>query len=369
VDKPFLNLQSKATICIVQVMGSYTSKPLSYFITPKQLEAKWFPEFVERLSATPVSSKKVLVITGTTSGTGLILARTCAAKQLVHAIVMLNRPSTRATKAENDIKACIPPGAECHVITIPCDLQSFASVREAANIIKSKYESIDVLINNAGVLALDDMATTDGYDVQMQTNHLSHFLLTKELYPLLKRAADQHGESRIVQHASTARHFAKFPEARYYEKPNEANCLGGNVKSQFFSSGSWVRYSQTKLANMIFAAALRDKCSGNVKSVACAPGLALTNMLDPTIANVGTIELLYMRLLAQSGEDGTMPLLTAAFGQDVENGDFYEPSGNGARTGLPRKFSLDEGNNKGPEWHTLLWKKSEEAIGEAFHLA
>ena len=65
---------------------------------------------------------------------------------------------------------------------------------------------IDVLCNNAGVMAMKDIATSDGYDVQMQVNHLSHFLLTKELLPLIKLAAESKGEARIVNHTSVARY-------------------------------------------------------------------------------------------------------------------------------------------------------------------
>ena len=134
-------------------------------------------------------------------GTGQIIAQTSVDKGAA-TVLLLNRPSDRATKAEADLRKSIPEGSKTNVESIPCDLQDFESVKQAASLIKSKYEAIDVLCNNAGVMALEDVATKDGYDVQMQTNHLSHFLLTKELYPLLKKARDLRGEARVVHHSS-----------------------------------------------------------------------------------------------------------------------------------------------------------------------
>lgn len=99
---------------------------------------------------------------------------------------MLNRSSERATKAEAQLRAEVP-GAE--LTAINCDLQNFDSVRQAAAALNAKFaaQGIDVLCNNAGVMALEDKATNDGYDLQMQTNHLSHFLLTREVFPLLEK--------------------------------------------------------------------------------------------------------------------------------------------------------------------------------------
>ena len=117
---------------------------------------------------------KVVVITGTTSGTGYICAREVAKKGAK--VVLLNRKSARS---EESLKKLQSEAPEAEFESIECDLQSIASVEDAIAWIKSKYEVVDVLVNNAGVMALEDRATEDGYDVQMQTNVLTHFLLTK----------------------------------------------------------------------------------------------------------------------------------------------------------------------------------------------
>ena len=128
-------------------------------------------------------TNKVAVITGTTSGTGFVCAREIA--KLGGTVLLLNRESERSAASFKFLKKEVPEGK---LFTITCDLQVFESVRNAIAKIKSTYDVIDVLCNNAGVMALEDLATKDGYDIQMQTNCLSHFLLTKELFPLLKKS-------------------------------------------------------------------------------------------------------------------------------------------------------------------------------------
>lgn len=176
-----------------------------------------------------------MAITGCTSGTGLVAAKVIVRKGCASNVLLLNRPSERATKAEVEIKAELKDGQKTTVETIPCDLQDFDSVKEAANIIKSKHKSLDVLINNAGIMAMEDKATKDGYDVQMQTNHLSHFLLTKELFPLLSKSP----AARVVNHSSIARH-GKPLDRKFLEK-NGGN-LGGNGGSMMLGGGKWERY-------------------------------------------------------------------------------------------------------------------------------
>ena len=117
-------------------------------------------------------------------------------------------------------------------VDVVCDLQSFDSVRVAAErVVELCPEGLDVLCNNAGVMALPDRATAEGFDVQMQTNHLSHFLLTKRLFPLLERAASLRGEARIVNHSSMARHASRRLEAKYLER--RGGDLGGDATRMF----------------------------------------------------------------------------------------------------------------------------------------
>lgn len=275
---------------------------------------------------------------------------------------MLNRPSDRATKAEEAVKAEVPIGGKTQVETVPCDLQDFASVRAAATTIKSKYRKIDVLCNNAGVMALNDYATKDGYDVQVQTNVLSHFLLTKELFPLLSAAPS----GRVVHHSSIARHGGPL-KAEYFGK-NGGN-LGGDSNWWIFGQpAKWERYHQTKLANAVITLDLasrfsaKDEC--NVIAACAAPGFAATNLQDTTQANGGGMGVLGMITLGfrQSAEDGTMPLLAACFSPETNNGDFWEPPGMGvAGEAVKKELKTDL---KNAEQQKMLWDNCEEACGE-----
>ena len=157
-----------------------------------------YPQFKATL---PSMKSKTVLITGTTSGTGKVAAHTVA--ELGAKLIVLNRKSQRSEKFFTELTSTFP---EADVHNVECDLQSFSSVRKAVVQIKELCpEGVHVLCNNAGVMALPDQATEDGFDVQMQTNHLSHFLLTCELLPLLEKAAHDSGEARIVNHSSIAR--------------------------------------------------------------------------------------------------------------------------------------------------------------------
>ena len=180
------------------------------------VRSRYFAKFKKDL---PRVDGKVFAITGTTSGTGFVAARTVA--DLGGEVLLLNRESSRATDSLARLKEAVPDGK---FVPIICDLQDFSSVREAINNIQSKYDKIYCLANNAGIMATDDEATKDGYDTQMQTNHLSHFLLAAELFPLLESEAKENGDARIVNHSSIAR--LNTPKNKLEEK-----YLGSKVAS------------------------------------------------------------------------------------------------------------------------------------------
>ena len=250
-----------------------------------KFETVWYNDFKDNL---PKVNGKVFVITGTTSGTGYVAAATAA--ELGGEVVLLNRPSERATKALAKLKENVPSGT---FVSIDCDLQDFESVRKAAAEIKQKYENSDGIYCvcwNAGIMATPDKATVDGYDEQIQTNHLSHFLLTAELYPLLEQYAAKNGDARIVNHSSGGRHMTpkKALERRYFEK-NGGN-LGGSDLGNGFSGPCFARYFQSKLANAVFTKALHQKLKAkksNIRAVCADPGMAATSLADHVIGGEG----------------------------------------------------------------------------------
>lgn len=322
--------------------------------------------YYDVVNSLPTMTGKTVAITGTTSGTGFVAAKTMA--EIGARLIVLNRASEKAENALDTIKAALP---EAEIHSIECDLQSFDSVRNAAMKVKALCpEGLDVLCNNAGVMALEDAATADGFDVQMQTNHLSHFLLTKELFPALEKAAEARGEARIVNHSSVAR-FGKKLEAKYLEK-NGGN-LGGNGSNMLLGGARWVRYQQTKLANAAFTSCLHEKlqqANPKIKAIVAHPGLATTSLQDTTVGDGGMgswFTGLFMRA-GQSQADGAIGIIKGIADPQSKSGDFIGPgAGRTAMKGPVIHFPLEDSYNN-PETRDLLWSKSCEAIGESFEI-
>jgi NAD(P)-dependent dehydrogenase (short-subunit alcohol dehydrogenase family) len=308
------------------------------------------------MESLPSMQGKVVVITGTTSGTGFVAARSAASKGAE--VILLNRKSERSEKALEELKAAVP---EATVTQLECDLMDFDSVRNATAEIKSKYNKIDVLCNNAGVMALEDKATKDGYDVQMQTNHLSHFLLTKELYPLLEKADDP----RVVNHTSISRFGSKL-QGKYLGK--NGGHLGGN-SSFLFQGARWERYHQTKLANGLFTYALKakvEKSGGKVKALLAHPGVAATNLQSTTAQDGGMGGMFtnqFMRF-SQSLEDGACGIVRGICDADAVSGDFYGPGGGKTSFSGPAVKIPPDAFLLKPDQQALLWTESEKAVGE-----
>ena len=298
---------------------------------------------------------KVVAFTGTTSGTGYVCAREMA--KLGASVILLNRASGRATASLEKLREEVPNGA---FDPITCDLQDFESVRKAVDEIKAKYAVVDVLCNNAGVMALEDRATKDGYDVQMQTNCISHFLLSKGLFPLLRNST----EARVVNHTSMARLGAPL-ESKYFGK-NGGNLGGNETDQENGRSGGprWERYHQTKLANCAFTYGLKQKLEqhniDNVKVLLAHPGLALTS-LQATSADAGGMDANSPLLAnAQSAEDGALGIIRACADEKAESGNFYGPK---EWTGFP-VLLIPEDLLLDPKNIQINWEGCEAAVGE-----
>ena len=250
---------------------------------PPEKQSVIYPQFEADQAA---QTGKVFAITGCTTGTGLAAAKLLA-KKGAKRVFMLNRPSPRAEAALAAVQAIA--AEECVVTHVDCDLTDFDAVRKAAAQVaaETKNSGLDVLCNNAGVMALKDVATRDGYDIQMQSNHLSHFLLSRELYPVLVKAVELRGEARIVNHSSFARNGPPGTKltaenCKLYLGKNGGD-LGGDGSSMICGGARWVRYAYTKLANVAFTLALHDKLGDSgVKAVCAAPGLVATQLQATT---------------------------------------------------------------------------------------
>ena len=304
--------------------------------------------------------------------------------------MLLNRESEKAKAALEKLgKDKTDAESATELIPVTCNLLSFDSVKAAAeetNAACEKLGGLNVLANNAGIMAFPDERSKDGYEVQMQTNHLSHFLLTKMLMPSFQMALESGGEVRICQHSSGARR-GKDLEAKYFEKSDPGTLGGQSLEANFY------RYHQTKLSNSTFAMALHKKLQEKgfdilkFKSVVAEPGVSSTDLgVNLKASNMSWFTRLKFKLVEwqfryftkiQSAADGALPLIEACFGEDVDSGDFFYPKE--IRTGVPYKAiskgELAEGNSKHetrtlkPENQDLVWAKSEEALGDFFEFA
>jgi NAD(P)-dependent dehydrogenase (short-subunit alcohol dehydrogenase family) len=323
--------------------------------TPPTKESVAFPKLMATL---PSASGKVVVITGTTTGTGFHAASACAIKGA--RVVLLNRSSDRATASLEKLKKAHP---KTEFTQVACDLQNFDSVRAAAAAVDKQFatEGVDVLINNAGIMAMPDKRTADGYDIQMQTNHLSHFLLTKELYPALQRAAARTGEARVVNHSSKAAHGPPLEE-KYLKKSEEGGLGGLGTAETPWGTPQFIRYHQTKLANQVFTHAFNNRAPKDckVRAFAAHPGLAATALTVTTTQGGGWDHDQAAGFMknSQSAEDGACGILTAGLGADLK-GSYYGPKtmvGDAISLDLDPVFDTKEAQE-------ILWPASVEAVG------
>lgn len=199
-------------------------------------------------------------ITGANSGLGQETARAMAACG-AH-VVMAGRDQAKLDDAVAAIHAEQP---DANLETIICDLGNLASIRACGNAARARFTAIDLLINNAGVMACPLMRTADGFEMQFGTNHLGHFALTAELLPLIEAGANTKGSGRIVNLSSRGHHFAPID----LDDPN-------------FSEREydpWISYGQSKTANILFSVGLEARLSARgIHAYAVHPGGIQTNL-------------------------------------------------------------------------------------------
>lgn len=319
-------------------------------------EPIWATEFIEAL---PSQEGKVCVITGTTTGLGKEAARVFGEKG--GTVLMLNRPSERAMKAVDYV-----PNSR----HIDCDLGSLESVKRAAEDVKSilgEKGAIDVLALNAGIMARKEMASEDGYDIQMQTNVMSQFALTEMLLQYLKRSQD----CRVVSHSSVARCFTNTRLEREYFGKSPVGLPPTWRKTE--DECAWDRYNQSKLANCAFGRAFHKRIYARrlrIKSVVCHPGLAASELWSTDkikVSDVATKFFLKLKLF-QSQLDGAMPLMHCMMAkpQKVKAGHTYSPDHRFGCKGPVKDWGIDEkyGNDRNC---LLLWQECEKFY-DRFHV-
>jgi NAD(P)-dependent dehydrogenase (short-subunit alcohol dehydrogenase family) len=281
----------------------------------------------------PDQSGRTAIVTGANSGLGLVTARELA-KRGAHVVLgCRNMEKGRAACAQVE-------GGEL----MELDLASLASVRSFAESFKNTHDGLDLLINNAGVMAPPRRLTADGFELQFGTNHLGHFALTTALLDQMEGRED----ARVVTLSSTA------------HKMGRINFDNLNGERRYFR---WNAYGQSKLANLLFALELDRRLRASkstVKSLAAHPGYASTNLqsaaaplVDRLVMKVGNA------VIAQSDEMGALPQLYAATEPGVEGGTYVGPDGPGEQRGHPTVVQPN-GRARDPESARRLWQVSEE---------
>jgi NAD(P)-dependent dehydrogenase (short-subunit alcohol dehydrogenase family) len=303
----------------------------------------WTPDAIPDLTG------KQALVTGVTSGLGentvLELARHGAQ------VVMAARSQSKLSATIDDIHRVLP---DADLVPLIVDLADLSSVRRAAEE-AAKLGPIDILINNAGVMATPYRRTADGFELQFGTNHLGHFALTGLLFPQLVSAE----AARVVTVASQAHRIVRTVPL---EDPR-------NDKRHY---RKWVAYAESKLANLLFAFELerRARAAGTkVSSMAAHPGYAATALfsglnLDGTKPD-GAIVVGATRLLGQPSEIGAQPSLMAATLPGLPGGSYIGPDGFAELRGRPTLVKASR-TARDEALARSLWQVSEEATHVSF---
>ena len=278
----------------------------------------------------PDQAGRTVVVTGANSGLGAATARALAT---AGARVVL---ACRNTAKGEAVAADLPGSPEVRRL----DLADLSSVREFA---AGLTGPVDVLVNNAGVMALPKKQTADGFEMQVGTNHLGHFALTGLL---LDRITD-----RVVTVSSAAHRAGHIDLA--------------DLNFEHRRYGRWSAYGQSKLANLMFALELQRRLSASgstVRSMAAHPGYAATELQAHTESFQDKLMAVGNRLLAQPAEGGALPSLYAATAPDLAGGSYLGPGGMMELRGSPKVVTPNRAA-RDPKVAADLWELSSTLTG------
>ena len=305
----------------------------------------WTPERLGDLSG------KTYIITGANAGAGFQAARTLLKKNAK--VVMLNRSDDKSEAAIADLKQEF--GGQADVSFIRMDLSVLDSVREAAKEIVKTVPRIDALINNAAIAQVPSRKlTVDGFESQLGTNHYGHFLLNGLLFD---RIAESNG--RIVVVASLGYNMGL--KTIKFDDMNWDQGYGANIA-----------YSQSKLAQMMFAYELQDRLAAagrkEVEVFVCHPGSSSTSLI--TTSGSRTMRFIWWLMtktpMVQTAEQGSYPEVMCATEDGLEQRALYGPTGRLEVVGPVGKGTLNaHAHDKAVM--SRLWEVSEKAVGHAWH--
>ena len=295
----------------------------------------------------PDQSGRIAVVTGANGGLGFETARALAAKGAL--VVMAAR---NLDKAEMARRAIVEGNATANLDIRALDLAALASVREFAEGVVRDHDHVDLLINNAGVMATPRTETADGFELQFGTNHLGHFALTAQLMPALLRAP----AARVVTVTSTGRHF------RTRLDPDDPHLMN--------DYDPWKAYGRAKMANLHFAVELNRRLAAAgalATSLVAHPGYANTDLQAQSArAGSGASQRFFattVRWVGMSPRAGALPQLRAATDPQARGGELYTPRW--VNIGPPVRRPITSRSQDRREME-LLWDVSEQETGVTF---
>ncbi len=292
----------------------------------------------------PDLSGKVIIVTGANSGIGFEAAKEFARKN-AH-VILACRSIDKAEAARAAIQAEIP-NAQAAIMQL--DLASQTSIHEFVGAFQARFNQLDVLVNNAGIMMTPYATTEDGFEGQFGTNHLGHFALTGLLSYLLLNTPG----ARVVNVSSAAHRMGNMD----FDNLMFAEGAGYSPMSA---------YGRSKLANLLFTYELQRRfAAAGVDSIAVAahPGLSSTNLSShledsPAYKIAGPL----MGRMAQSAAMGALPTIRAAVDPAVNGGDYYGPRGFMQQGGYPIRVDSNAKSHNQDDAQTL-WQVSEELTG------
>jgi NAD(P)-dependent dehydrogenase (short-subunit alcohol dehydrogenase family) len=302
------------------------------------------------LADVPDLSGRRALVTGVTSGLGEVTARELA--RAGAEVVLAARNPDKLARTSQSLRSEVP-GAR--IVELPLDLADLSSVRRAAAA-ASELGALDVLVNNAGVMATPKERTRDGFELQLGTNHLGHFALTGLLLGALVASQD----ARVVTVSSL---MARSVRGITLEDPREQS---GRYRR-------WNAYGQSKLANLLFTFELDRRVRAEqlpVTAVAAHPGYTATNLVDNGM-NMGrrtingTIGIAVTALVGQSVAQGATAQIRAAVEPGLTGGTYVGPQGPFEMHGAPGYVTAPK-PARDPEVAARLWELSERATGVSF---
>lgn len=290
----------------------------------------------------PDQTDKFAIVTGANSGIGYEAARALAQKGAT--VVMACRNLEKANPAADQIRQTNPTGT---VVVMQLDLGDLGSVRGFAAAFQDRYDRLDLLINNAGIMAPPLGRTAQGFESQFGVNHLGHFALTGLLLNLVLRTP----QSRVVTVSSMVHRFGRidFDDLQWEKKRYSPNSA----------------YGQSKLANLLFTYELQRKLSSAGKgtlAVAAHPGWTATNLQQHS-----SMTGFFNRFLAQEQPMGALPTLMAAAAPTVKGGDYFGPSGLMEMQGYPKKVQSNARSHD-QQAAARLWDISEKLTNVRYEL-